>query len=210
MSKQESPQTKSRRKEITPSELGKLLLKESFKTELLELLDAYKQLPKDEAHRVKAELRRRLELVERGISYTVFEVISSYPGSFERILKQVSGERERQQLRLLNARYTAHFIGISGTYAEEWRTWLVEPFYDPDTEEVYLRIAAERTDGRPNIMVDSAESMLHIVDTILDEIIDNKALMKKEQLTTVQSRLRDIKKTMARNEEKAEKESKRK
>ena len=92
----------------------------------------------------------------------------------------MTNEKERQQLRFLNAKCDAYFIGMVVSFEHVWRGWRSEPFFDPDIEEAVFRVTTDLRDGRRTVRIGVAESILHVLDDILEEILDQRRLMKKD------------------------------
>lgn len=178
--------------------LGKLLTDDAFRTELYAVLDSYKNQPRRMITWNLGEISRHLNRIRKKMNHTVFDVISSHPDEFNDYLEDVEGEEEKRQLRLLHEKYNAFYSGLAGSYPEEWRVWRTDSYVDLESNEVILKVTAERRDGKLNIWIDDAQSILRVVDTILDEVVQQVPHMKKEQLRTVESRINTIRKTLSK------------
>ena len=191
-------ESKPRKGRSKYAELGRMLRSAEFREELYNILDAYQRQPREETFANLGELASRLNLLAKGFSQTVLDVISDHPQAFAKDLKRVYDEQDKQQLKLLNAKYCAYYIGIVGSYAEEWRGWRIEPFYDPDIETVVFRISGDLRNGKKTVWMDDAEAILHIMDDIISHIIKERELMEKDQLRDVEKRLNDIRRTLTK------------
>ncbi len=176
------------------AELGRQLLNDDFRKEVYYILNSYQKQSRGEAYNQLGELSDRLGLLGKGINDTILDVVSDHPEEFARDLKHVPGDKEKRELRLLNARFNAFYIGIIGSFAEEWRSWKIEPFYDPELEDIVLRFIADRRDGNKVVWMDDAQSMLHVIGDLLEDLLNQRASMKKAQLNTVEKRLDRIRK----------------
>ena len=186
------PQRKGRKNAY--AELGRQLLNDEFKKEVYYILDSYQEQSREVSYDRITELSNRLRLLGKGVDRSVLDIISDHPEEFVKDLKHVTEEGARRELRLLNARYNAFYIGIVGSFAEEWRSWNIEPFFDPQLNEVVLRLSADRRDGARAVWMDDAESMLQIAGDLLEEIIDQRGSMKKDQLGRVEKQVARIRK----------------
>jgi hypothetical protein len=60
-------------------------------------------------------------------------------------------------------------------------------------------VTADRKDGKKTVWMDDAQSILHVAHELIKDVLNQRGLMKKDQLKTVEKRLDEIRKTVGKD-----------